>query len=149
MNESDWSLQWLTRKHKRALYEALEKIKSELMLLGFLSLLLTVGQGPISDICISKAVGATWHPCSKKEEIDDDKDKSSSSDGGDRRRLLSVASGGARRVLAAAGKDKCAAKVHWIFLPAFYKICQVGMHVCIKKTDIYNLLCYLLDRESR
>lgn len=105
-------LQWLTRKHKRALYEALEKIKSELMLLGFLSLLLTVGQGPISDICISKAVGATWHPCSKKEEIDDDKDKSSSSDGGDRRRLLSVAGAGARRVLAAAGKDKCAAKVH-------------------------------------
>ncbi|CAK7343000.1 unnamed protein product [Dovyalis caffra] len=46
---------WLTRRHKRALYEALEKVKSELMLLGFISLLLTVGQGPISDICVPKS----------------------------------------------------------------------------------------------
>jgi len=41
---------------------------SELMLLGFISLLLSVLQGPISNICISKAVGATWHPCNKKQE---------------------------------------------------------------------------------
>ncbi|XP_021806749.1 MLO-like protein 6 [Prunus avium] len=128
---------WLTRKHKRALYEALEKIKSELMLLGFLSLLLTVGQGPISDICISKAVGATWHPCSKKEEIDDDKDKSSSSDGGDRRRLLSVASGGARRVLAAAGKDKCAAKNKVPFV-SFYGIHQ--LHILIFVLAVFHVL---------
>ncbi|KAL0284097.1 UNVERIFIED_CONTAM: MLO-like protein 2 [Sesamum angustifolium] len=59
---------WLQSKHKKALYEALEKLKSELMLLGFISLLLTVGQSPISNICISKSVGATWHPCSKKQE---------------------------------------------------------------------------------
>ncbi|PQQ21069.1 MLO-like protein 6 [Prunus yedoensis var. nudiflora] len=128
---------WLTRKHKRALYEALEKIKSELMLLGFLSLLLTVGQGPISDICISKAVGATWHPCSKKEEIDDDKDNSSSSDGGDRRRLLSVASGGARRVLAAAGKDKCAAKNKVPFV-SFYGIHQ--LHILIFVLAVFHVL---------
>ncbi|CAL8164967.1 unnamed protein product [Prunus armeniaca] len=128
---------WLTRKHKRALYEALEKIKSELMLLGFLSLLLTVGQGPISDICISKAVGATWHPCSKKEEIDDDKDKSSSSDGGDRRRLLSVAGAGARRVLAAAGKDKCAAKNKVPFV-SFYGIHQ--LHILIFVLAVFHVL---------
>ncbi|PSR86610.1 MLO-like protein [Actinidia chinensis var. chinensis] len=59
---------WLKRKHKRALYEALEKIKSELMLLGFISLLLTVTQSLISDICISKSIGATWHPCSESKE---------------------------------------------------------------------------------
>ncbi|RZC70363.1 hypothetical protein C5167_033632 [Papaver somniferum] len=59
---------WFQRKHKKALYEAFEKIKSELMLLGFLSLLLTVGQGPISKICIPKSVAATWHPCSGEEE---------------------------------------------------------------------------------
>uniref|UniRef100_A0A6N2N7Y1 MLO-like protein n=1 Tax=Salix viminalis TaxID=40686 RepID=A0A6N2N7Y1_SALVM len=58
----------LTKRHKRALYEALEKIKSELMLLGFMSLLLTIGQGTISEICVPKSVGATWHPCSKQEE---------------------------------------------------------------------------------
>ncbi|KAE8668676.1 MLO-like protein 6 [Hibiscus syriacus] len=59
---------WLRKNHKRALYEALEKIKSELMLLGFISLLLTVGQGLISDICISKEIAATWHPCNKKQK---------------------------------------------------------------------------------
>ncbi|KAL6131284.1 hypothetical protein ACLB2K_069660 [Fragaria x ananassa] len=46
---------WFKSRQKRALYEALEKIKSELMLLGFLSLLLTVLQDPISGICIPKS----------------------------------------------------------------------------------------------
>nr|GLL43086.1 MLO-like protein 6 [Ipomoea trifida] len=98
---------WLKSKHKRALYEALEKIKSELMLLGFISLLLTVLQGPISNICIPASVGATWHPCSKKDEEEKNKTPSSeqhwelSSEENSRRRLL-AAGGGVRRVLAAA-----------------------------------------------
>nr|GMD61400.1 MLO-like protein 6 [Ipomoea batatas] len=107
---------WLKSKHKRALYEALEKIKSELMLLGFISLLLTVLQGPISNICIPASVGATWHPCSKKDEEEKYKTPSSeqhwelSSEENSRRRLL-AAGGEVRRVLAAAaGDDKCAAK---------------------------------------
>ncbi|KAL0436885.1 UNVERIFIED_CONTAM: MLO-like protein 6 [Sesamum radiatum] len=104
---------WLKSKHKRALYEALEKLKSELMLLGFISLLLTVGQGPISNICISKAVGATWHPCSKKQEVK--KYPAAPEDLGDdnRRKLLMVEEDGGgsfRRILAAGGTDKCAAK---------------------------------------
>ncbi|XWS59699.1 hypothetical protein CRYUN_Cryun08bG0144200 [Craigia yunnanensis] len=107
-----WAVAWLTKRHKRDLYEALEKIKSELMLLGFISLLLTVGQGTISNICISKAVGATWHPCSKKHEPESkmDEEKSSDPDESQHRRLLTFqGSGGSdRRVLAAAGYDKCA-----------------------------------------
>ncbi|XP_021909409.1 MLO-like protein 6 [Carica papaya] len=103
---------WLKKKRKRALYESLEKIKSELMLMGFVSLLLTVGQGLISNICIPKSIGATWHPCNKKQEeesekVDDDSDLEH------RRRLLSAVthSGeGFRRVLAAASTDKCAEK---------------------------------------
>lgn len=59
---------WLERRNKRALYEALEKIKAELMLLGFMSLLLTVLQTPISKICISKSVGSTWYPCDVDEK---------------------------------------------------------------------------------
>lgn len=59
---------WLKRRNKRALYEALEKIKAELMLLGFMSLLLTVLQTPISKICISKSVGSTWYPCDVDEK---------------------------------------------------------------------------------
>ncbi|KAH7663061.1 mlo protein [Dioscorea alata] len=58
----------LTKHHKRALVEALEKVKSELMLMGFISLLLTVGQGQISKICVPKSVGNSWHPCNKEEE---------------------------------------------------------------------------------
>ncbi|XP_048324386.2 MLO-like protein 6 isoform X1 [Ziziphus jujuba] len=105
---------WLKKKHKRALFEALEKIKSELMLLGFISLLLTVGQGPISNICIPKSVGATWHPCGKKqeEELNKDEELESSDSEHNRRKLLSAltSDGSFRRVLAAAGTDKCAEK---------------------------------------
>lgn len=77
---------------------------AELMLLGFISLLLTVGQGPISNICISEKVGATWHPCSKSQESDHE------SNG---RKLLGLSDspGGGRRVLAGAAYDNCAAKV--------------------------------------
>nr|XP_043614550.1 MLO-like protein 12 [Erigeron canadensis] len=62
---------WLQHKHKKALHEALEKIKAELMLLGFISLLLTVLQQPISEICIPKTVGRTWHPCSSEKDDED------------------------------------------------------------------------------
>nr|GEU67391.1 MLO-like protein 12 [Tanacetum cinerariifolium] len=62
---------WLHKKHKRSLHEALEKIKAELMLLGFISLLLTVGQDPISDICIPSRIARTWHPCNKEKEDDE------------------------------------------------------------------------------
>ncbi|CAM8920371.1 unnamed protein product [Rhodiola kirilowii] len=55
---------WLKKKNKPALYEALEKIKAELMLLGFISLLLVVVGDPISQICVSESVGNSWHPCS-------------------------------------------------------------------------------------
>jgi hypothetical protein len=40
---------------------------SELMLMGFISLLLTVFQDPISNICISKEIGESWLPCSHSE----------------------------------------------------------------------------------
>ncbi|CAI0411738.1 unnamed protein product [Linum tenue] len=63
---------WLHKLHKPALVEALEKVKAELMLLGFLSLLLTVFQSPISSICVSESIGATWHPCTKKQEKSED-----------------------------------------------------------------------------
>ncbi|KAF7132593.1 hypothetical protein RHSIM_Rhsim09G0152900 [Rhododendron simsii] len=64
---------WLRKRHKRSLYEALEKIKEELMLLGFISLLLTVTQDRIAEICIPKSVGNSWHPCDKHsaEEYED------------------------------------------------------------------------------
>ncbi|KAK8596600.1 hypothetical protein V6N12_065083 [Hibiscus sabdariffa] len=53
-------------KKKEALYEALEKVKGELMVLGFISLLLTFGQSYISQICIPDEVADTMLFCSKK-----------------------------------------------------------------------------------
>ncbi|KAL3523440.1 hypothetical protein ACH5RR_016274 [Cinchona calisaya] len=63
---------WFKKKRKRSLYEALEKIKAELMLLGFISLILTVVQDHISKICIPKSPGRSWHPCGKNDELDDE-----------------------------------------------------------------------------
>ncbi|KAH1230422.1 hypothetical protein AAZX31_10G201000 [Glycine max] len=59
---------WLKKKHKKALHEALEKVKGELMLLGFISLLLVMFQDHISNICIPKSVASTWHPCDPGDE---------------------------------------------------------------------------------
>ncbi|KAG4203646.1 hypothetical protein ERO13_A05G413100v2 [Gossypium hirsutum] len=59
---------WFKKRHKTALYEALEKVKAELMLMGFISLLLTVTQSLISDICIPRNIANTWHPCDQQAE---------------------------------------------------------------------------------
>ncbi|KAA3464659.1 MLO-like protein 12 isoform X1 [Gossypium australe] len=59
---------WFKKRHKTALYEALEKVKAELMLMGFISLLLTVTQSLISDICIPRSIANTWHPCDQQAE---------------------------------------------------------------------------------
>ncbi|KAI3942566.1 hypothetical protein MKX01_029225, partial [Papaver californicum] len=41
-----------------------------LMLLGFILLLLTIGQVPISKICIPQSVANTWYPCTKQREYE-------------------------------------------------------------------------------
>ncbi|KAI3743210.1 hypothetical protein L1987_60916 [Smallanthus sonchifolius] len=97
---------WLKKKRKRALYESLEKIKAELMLLGFISLLLTAGTSPITRICIPKGAAATWHPCSRKEEGEEGEEGGGES----RRRLLTLShmADSARRILAgSSGEEKC------------------------------------------
>ncbi|XP_065860883.1 MLO-like protein 1 isoform X2 [Euphorbia lathyris] len=56
----------LKRKKQKPLFEALQKIKEELMLLGFISLLLTVSQAWINKICIPQDLANKWLPCKKK-----------------------------------------------------------------------------------
>lgn len=91
---------WLKHRNKRALGEALEKIKAELMLLGFISLLLTVLQDPVSGMCISESIGDTWHPCKPGKG---NKEKEG------RKLLQFLESGfGERRRLATKGYDSCA-----------------------------------------
>ncbi|XP_070034044.1 MLO-like protein 1 isoform X3 [Nicotiana tomentosiformis] len=54
----------LKKKKQKHLYEALQKVKEELMLLGFISLLLTVFQGRIVKFCVHQDVVKHLLPCS-------------------------------------------------------------------------------------
>ncbi|XP_054808384.1 MLO-like protein 8 isoform X2 [Prosopis cineraria] len=87
---------WLGQRHKKALIEALEKVKSELMIMGFISLLLTFGQTYILRICISSKVADRMLPC----PLDGTNDVSSSEEA-HRRKLLSSE----RRFLAASSSS--------------------------------------------
>ncbi|XP_019264812.1 PREDICTED: MLO-like protein 3 isoform X2 [Nicotiana attenuata] len=58
---------WLKKHRKTALFEAVEKLKSVLMQLGFLSLLLAVIQRPISKICLPNKIANSMLPCHQRE----------------------------------------------------------------------------------
>lgn len=137
---------WLKKKHKTALVEALEKVKAELMLMGFISLLLTILQGPISDICIPGNIAATWHPCSKNQE----KEKVSESDDSDnsRRRLLQfLGSGESHRRVLASKYDKCAEKGK-VALVSSYGIHQLHIFIFVLAVVhvLYCIITYFLGR---
>jgi mlo protein len=98
---------WFQKRQNKAMIEALEKIKAELMILGFISLLLTVGTSYIAKICIPKKLGNTLLPCKLKKDDDGD------DDGVGKRKLLSYAETMIlRRLLAEADltKDYCKQK---------------------------------------
>ncbi|XP_066360744.1 MLO-like protein 1 isoform X1 [Miscanthus floridulus] len=58
----------LKNKNQKPLFEALLKVKEELMLLGFISLLLTVFQGMIQRTCIPEHWTFHMLPCEKPDE---------------------------------------------------------------------------------
>ncbi|KAK9280117.1 hypothetical protein L1049_013804 [Liquidambar formosana] len=58
-------VQWLKKKRKTALFQAVEELKSVLILLGFMSLILAVTQKYITKICVSNSVAYTMLPCRK------------------------------------------------------------------------------------
>ncbi|KAJ3683213.1 hypothetical protein LUZ60_013440 [Juncus effusus] len=58
----------LKKKNQKPLFEALQKIKEELMLLGFISLLLTVLQGAIQQICIPVEWANHMLPCRREDD---------------------------------------------------------------------------------
>uniref|UniRef100_A0A803L855 MLO-like protein n=1 Tax=Chenopodium quinoa TaxID=63459 RepID=A0A803L855_CHEQI len=58
----------LKKKNQKPLFEALQKLKEELMLLGFISLMLTVLQGAISKMCIPEKYVRNMLPCSLKDK---------------------------------------------------------------------------------
>ncbi|XP_078440606.1 MLO-like protein 10 isoform X2 [Wolffia australiana] len=63
---------WFTERRKKSLFEALEKVKAELMILGFISLLLSFGQSYIARICIPERIAGTMLPCRIEDDHDDD-----------------------------------------------------------------------------
>nr|AAK72963.1 Mlo [Oryza sativa Indica Group] len=98
---------WFHKREKKAMGEALGKIKAELMLLGFISLLLTVAQTPISKICIPESAANIMLPCKAGQDIV----KGLKGKKDHRRRLLwyTGEEESHRRSLAgAAGEDYCA-----------------------------------------
>ncbi|KAJ6913720.1 hypothetical protein NC651_016069 [Populus alba x Populus x berolinensis] len=60
---------WLNRSRRTALGEAADKLKSELMLLGFMSLMLAATQKPISKICIPANLANSMLPCRKLSKL--------------------------------------------------------------------------------
>lgn len=100
---------YLKKKDQKPLYEALLKIKEELMLLGFISLLLTVFQDTIAKICIPKRYSDDWLPCKKKKEGSSSSEESTSHF----QTFYHFTSGGARRLLAehSASTSYCAKRV--------------------------------------
>ncbi|CAH8390919.1 unnamed protein product [Eruca vesicaria subsp. sativa] len=59
---------WLQKTKRKPLFAALEKMKEELMLLGFISLLLTAISSTIANICVSSSFyDNRFVPCSRSE----------------------------------------------------------------------------------
>ncbi|GMY33004.1 MLO-like protein 1 isoform X2 [Fagus crenata] len=58
---------YLKKKNQKPLFQALQKIKEELMLLGFISLLLTVFQSRLAKFCMPQSLAKTWLPCKYEE----------------------------------------------------------------------------------
>ncbi|KAI5356466.1 PREDICTED: MLO [Prunus dulcis] len=82
---------YLKHEQQDALFEALQKLKEELMLLGFISLLLTVFQGSISHICIPSYLASHMLPCKREtSEGNNHEHYSLNPSLNNRRRLLSA-----------------------------------------------------------
>uniref|UniRef100_A0A5B7CAK7 MLO-like protein n=1 Tax=Davidia involucrata TaxID=16924 RepID=A0A5B7CAK7_DAVIN len=61
---------WLKRHRKTGLSDAVDRLKSELMLLGFMSLILAVTQVHISNICIPTRVAYIMLPCRRQTDTE-------------------------------------------------------------------------------
>uniref|UniRef100_A0A0D9ZL99 MLO-like protein n=1 Tax=Oryza glumipatula TaxID=40148 RepID=A0A0D9ZL99_9ORYZ len=94
-------------RRRRTLYEAFLKLKEELMLLGFISLLLVVFQDLIQRICIAESLMGHWLPCRG-----DGKASSHSRHGIAASSAAIVSGAGARRLLGegTAGSGHCSSK---------------------------------------
>uniref|UniRef100_A0A1J3G427 MLO-like protein n=1 Tax=Noccaea caerulescens TaxID=107243 RepID=A0A1J3G427_NOCCA len=144
---------WLKRKNKKALYEALEKFKAELMLMGFISLLLTIGQNYIAKICIPKSIAESMRPCSAAELKKFYPPKKGNSKGGEEenssRKLLELAETFIPRRSLAKGYDTCADKGQVAFVSA-YGVHQLHIFIFVLAVThvLYCIVIYALGKSK-
>ncbi|XP_047341924.1 MLO-like protein 11 [Impatiens glandulifera] len=94
---------WLRKTKRKPLLEALEKMKEELMLLGFISLLLTATSSVIANICIpSRFYESVFAPCTRSQ-IDDEIENNVSEE----RKLLTIFAVPHRRILNSLNQNTC------------------------------------------
>lgn len=106
----------LKKKNQKPLFQALQKVKEELMLLGFISLMLTVFRNPILYICVEEDVLKHMLPCALHKTADDDHSHV---------KHLTRLSGFGRRLLSEKRTDRCSEKVLdllIIFVTVIYNI---------------------------
>lgn len=94
---------YLKKKNQKPLYEALQKVKEELMLLGFISLLLTAFQARIVKLCVPDDTMTHLLPCSLPSVA-------SSSGGEESLKIIPNSMLHKRRLLAEDSEDYCKAK---------------------------------------
>ncbi|XP_011042467.1 PREDICTED: MLO-like protein 11 [Populus euphratica] len=96
---------WLRKTNRKPLLAAVEKMKEELMLLGFISLLLTATSSTIANICIpSKFYDGNFAPCTRSE-IDEEVEDNSAE--GRKLLMLPVRSHPLRRILNGLDRNTC------------------------------------------
>ncbi|KAF2286004.1 hypothetical protein GH714_009619 [Hevea brasiliensis] len=96
---------WLQKTNRKPLFAALEKMKEELMLLGFISLLLTATSSTIANICIpSKFYDSAFAPCTRNE-IDEELEENTSE--GRKLQMLFFSPLSVRRMLNSLDKNTC------------------------------------------
>lgn len=97
---------YLKAKNQKPLRKVLDKLTEELMLLGFISLLLTVLQSAITKICVSDDFASHMLPCKRNEE--EALSGAGTNETAHRRLLgLYMNSYDARRMLAGGGNTYC------------------------------------------
>ncbi|CAN1243170.1 MLO-like protein 11 [Linum perenne] len=94
---------WLRKTNRKPLLAAVEKMKEELMLLGFISLFLTATSSLIANICIpSKFYNSSFAPCTRAQ-IDEEMEENSSQG----RKLTMLSTTHFRRVLNSLEQNTC------------------------------------------
>ncbi|KAJ4757931.1 MLO-like protein [Rhynchospora pubera] len=137
----------LKKKNQKPLFEALQKVKEELMLLGFISLLLTVFQGAIQQICIPQGWANHMLPCNREEESSGNEGGGATKEHLSSQFLVGVLGHGGRRLLSSGefGFEHCQkkGKVPLLSLEALHRL-HIFIFVLALTHVIFSVLTMVL-----